>query len=817
MENYSELKEDEIEFNKKILHYRSSKDKDFRIYKQLRVEAGDNPRLIEILCKKIVLNIIDAPSFVIENREDVTLFKNFSEVIDYIDKTGFMYRLSSELSLEKLFEKLSDAPETAVEIFSLISSNSTKVEKYEEFQDKYIDKLFDLAKNTKKHKENLYRIWKTICNDELKLDKLNEVFTYTGLANNPEAMSKIQQTVHINKDFLYMINPKFLEANFINVFSVEQLMYIVSFPKFQEDLTKLDSNELVNMMKLVNRIYPENEEWKGPLNKILQNVKEKKFGDLLKDNELSYDNQLVSVLSNKNYFEIYTKEDLDSLDNKKEEVTVLIKNGNQELLLEKYPEIAKLELNEQMKLMACENILGLSLDEAKNLVLKYGEDIDNIGNEYSELFLKNYVKTLKAIINEDNSEKLAKLLDYGITPKERIKDSHTIESMLKFTYGKKYDVANVDFNSLKPCKVKGLEGINVLDAGVNFSMIISSVGAYCENEDENYYDSWNRPSLSSDIISTSFIRNDMMGRANCPKLYFGFNNMSANALELSGSADLFSKSDSIKSRAVRALAFYTPDTQIGQTGRKRNSRGKIISPYNEMDYKRIQDGIRKQPDYIVVFGSYGDIIENQSGQMLMDDNEFPDASVTKKERAQNIKKAISDFEIATGKKLPVVFVDLHKIYRNEEKTIEQLREEYKIDPSEENKRKLIKRIINFNSYKHYKLPIEFSEEEIERFDKIENNVSDFLLTDTIIEDITSFDFKKFGQEKNNYRIKRLEKINSQENIYNNKFSLRKLIPIVSSRDNSYRIGNNPFKAIRDFIKKRKTQMIKKEDRNYDIK
>ena len=802
MDNDSELKEYEFEFNKKISHYRISEDKDFRIYKQLRVEAGNNPILIEMLCKKIILNITDSPSFVIENKEDVTLFKEFSEVINDINKNGFMYGLSSKISLEELFKKLSDTPETAVEIFSLISPGSTMAEKYEEFQDKYIDELFDLAKSTRDSKVNLCRIWKSICNDELKLDKLNEVLTYTGIENNSEAMSKIQQTIQINKDFLYMINPKFLDANYINNFSVEQLIYIVSFPEFQKDLVKLDSTELGNMMKLVNEIYPENEEWKAPLNEILQNIKDKKFGELLKGNEFSYDNELVSVLSNKNYFEIYTKEDLDSIANKKEEITLLIKNGNQKLLSEKYPEIAKLELKEQMKLMACENILGLSLDEAKNLVLKYGEDIDNIGNEYSEIFLKNYVKTLKTIINEDNSEKLAKLLDYGVTPKDIIKDSHTIESMLKFTYGKKYDVANVDFNSLKPCKVKGLEGIRVLDAGVDFSMIISSVGAYRVNEDENYYDSWNRPSLSSDIISTSFIRNDMMGRANCPRLYFGFNNMSADALDLSGSADLFSKSDSIQSNAVRALAFYTPDTQIGQTGRKKYSNGQIISPYNEMDYKRIQDGIRKQPDYIVVFGSYGNIDENQSGQMLMNGNELPDATVSKKERAQNIKKAISDFEIATGKKLPVVFIDLGKVYRNEEKIIEQLREEYKRNQSEDNKRKLIKRIKNFNSYKHYKLPIEFSEEEIEKFDKIEDNISDFELTDTIIEDITSFDFEKFEKEKNNYRIQRLEKINSQENSPNKKFSLRKLMPIVSSRDNAYRIGNNPFKAIRDFIKQR---------------
>lgn len=470
--------------------------------------------------------------------------------------------------------------------------------------------------------------------------------------------------------------------------------------------------------------------------------------------------------------------------------------------MEKYPEIAKLDLKEQIKLMACENILGLSLDEAKNLISKYGEDIGNIGNEYSELFLKKYVQTLKVIINEDNIEKLAKLLDYEITPKEKIKDSHTIESMLKFTYGKKYDIANVDFNSLKPCRIKGLEGINVLDAGVDFSMIISSVGAYRVNEDENYYDSWNRPSLSSDIISTSFIRNDMMGRANCPRHYFGFNNMSADALELSGSADLFSKSDTIQSNAARALAFYTPDTQIGQTGRKKYSNGQTISAYNEMDYKRIQDGIRKQPDYIVVFGSNGNIDENQSGQMYMEGTNLPDVALSKKERAQNIKKAISDFEMATGKRLPVVFIDLGKVYRNEEEIINQLREEYRKNPSDANKKKLIKRIKNFNSYKHYKLPIEFSEEEIEKFDKIEDNISDFELTDKTIEDITSFDFDKFKQERNDYKIKRLEKINSQENTPNKKFSLRKIIPIVSAKDNTYRIGNNPFKAIRDFIKQR---------------
>ena len=43
-------------------------------------------------------------------------------------------------------------------------------------------------------------------------------------------------------------------------------------------------------------------------------------------------------------------------------------------------------------------------------------------------------------------------------------------------------------------------------------------------------------------------------------------------------------------------------------------------------------------------------------------------------------------------------------------------------------------------------------EENWKVDKIEDNVSNFELTDKIIKDIVSSDFERFGQEKNNYRM-----------------------------------------------------------------
>lgn len=89
-----------------------------------------------------------------------------------------------------------------------------------------------------------------------------------------------------------------------------------------------------------------------------------------------------------------------------------------------------------------------------------------------------------------------------------------------------------------------------------------------------------------------------MGTAWICDICYGFDCMREDSLVLSGPGDIYSSRDSMISTSLLGEEYFVPDEQINHTCR-----------YNEMDFKRIQGGEKKQPSYIVVFKQNG-IIDN---------------------------------------------------------------------------------------------------------------------------------------------------------------------------------------------------------------
>ena len=186
--------------------------------------------------------------------------------------------------------------------------------------------------------------------------------------------------------------------------------------------------------------------------------------------------------------------------------------------------------------------------------------------------------------------------------------------------------------------VQLLDGIPLYDADTDFKMIITSVGAYYISSVSDYKKDWNRPQIGSQHFCASYIRNDMLGHAPIPHICYGFCEMAEDSLMLSGPKDLASSGVSFESTAIRNERYLTPDNQIANT-----------IPYNEMDFRRIQEGKKKQPDYIVVFRKHGKI-----------------PNIDKAE------KASKDFE-----GLPIVVIDVDECLASERKKAEEMFEEYK--------------------------------------------------------------------------------------------------------------------------------------------
>ena len=174
-----------------------------------------------------------------------------------------------------------------------------------------------------------------------------------------------------------------------------------------------------------------------------------------------------------------------------------------------------------------------------------------------------------------------------------------MERMLKTEYWKLY---NNDLFKIENAK-KLPDGENVYSAGIDFKMIITSVGAYFYNQPDDYKKDWNRSALGSQHFCASYIRNDMLGHAPIPHICYGFEQMKEDSLMLSGAEDIWSSTGELESVAYQGDRYLAPDNQI------RNTRG-----YNEMDFRRVQGGVKKQPDYIVVFRKNGEILNMDKAQ-----------------------------------------------------------------------------------------------------------------------------------------------------------------------------------------------------------
>lgn len=91
----------------------------------------------------------------------------------------------------------------------------------------------------------------------------------------------------------------------------------------------------------------------------------------------------------------------------------------------------------------------------------------------------------------------------------------------------------------------------------------------------------------------------MLGTAPIPHLMYGFTHMEPYSLLLSGPTDIYSSGAEFISKAYKEEVYYAPNNQINQTAYNQKYK------YNEIDFKRIQNGQKKQPDYILVFRKNG--------------------------------------------------------------------------------------------------------------------------------------------------------------------------------------------------------------------
>lgn len=424
--------------------------------------------------------------------------------------------------------------------------------------------------------------------DDYLIENIESIMQMEGIKEDILKKKEIVMKMYeVNNDVLRNINFQILEDKYIEAFGIDKINQISCYSEIQEAILELNDQELDLFSKCIDGHIKSDkpEEWTMLTQEMLYHIWD--YEELVQDisqAEETFDiEKVTSIIQNANVFSIKSLDDVKKYEEiRKQKCDIWIKRDS-------------IEWKKQAVL---EKIYGQNVNNSSRIIAKYGEDIENIENEEC----KEYIKSLEAIINLSDGDTLERI--YNECNEIENIDGIMIEKKLKAEYGKLYNDGLFKIEHGKEIQ----EGL--YEAGTDFKMIITSISAYVGSgrDIDNYQEDWNRPSIASQHFCTSYIRNDMLGTAPINNICYGFSSMSKDALLLAGENDLNSSKAEFVSYARRTERYYAPENQINNT----------IS-HNELDFARVQDGRKKQPDYIVMFRENGEIKNMEDAQKASKD------------------------------------------------------------------------------------------------------------------------------------------------------------------------------------------------------
>lgn len=560
-----------------------------------------------------------------------------------------------------------------------------------------INELNDDDKLTLIHEINDSKLWYAYrcvsASHEFIIEHLEDFLVVEGIDISRKEI--ILRMFEKNNDILRS-DFRILDDRFISCLGEDKVNQISCYPEIINDFLHLNDKELIVISKSIDSYMQKTDgaDWTTLTERLLENINQ--YSELL-DNienieEVNFD-KLVTILIHNNDFGIKEISDIEKFQEiKAQKCMELINSGN---------------IND-MRNAVLQKLFGQNNQETIIMIHKYGDDIKHIENAD----LRDYILCLQELMKIEEPQLLQQI--YQQVDELEFNNPLLIERLLKSEYAKMFNQNLFKVENAE--KIDGEE--NMYKAGTDFRMIITAIGAFFGNPQiEDYNSDWNRPTIASQHFCSSYLSNEMLGHANTKLVYYGFSNMSENALLLCGQRDIWSTWTGFVSKVERKGSgrekYLTPDNQINRTDSK--------CRYNEMDYSRIQDGKKKQPDYIIIFKKNG-VMEN----------------------LENSKKASKDFN-----GLPIVVIDVDECLKVEKERAEAIKKEYEEKGTPELARKLYYKIRN-NRITNYRFFPEIDLLELRKEAKINEEGQEEALEE--LQDgekkISKEDLKPFFEEVN---------------------------------------------------------------------
>ncbi len=532
--------------------------------------------------------------------------------------------------------------------------NQKSYEKYANV-DKYIDLLDS-------YDDKIY-LAQVLCDFELAQKLFSE---YPFSEDEKEKFDKLSAN---NEDITKTLRPKILSDKY-NFFSPQILDFITAENEsvFQDRILRMNEKNLEIFKILYRKIENDTQDIVSKLFYLSINISdyeqlnEELYQYIQNGGELNDDisSKLLWLYTKGGLYTSQTREisnSIRSIDDINNVETIIRETCNKFVNEQRNREDKNIDVIKESILMST---YGMTLEETRDVLAKYnlyGIEINADSQRQCLMYL-----ALTEINSEDNPDKLIAIYD-EYTRENDIKIDYlrtaVFNGELKELFAKEFNRAFTPIEQFNRLSEDG--GISVYDAGTDFKICMTAVGAYQDNfsDKENYSTYWNSKKIMAHTSSCSLIANNNLTTAKISNICLGFSNFEEEMFYGGSNKDMASDNQYHVMAPQLVSTLSNPEEFINST------RGQ----YNELVYERRDLGngefYKKNPDFIVFFEEFDDLdnidMENPEVKSILNDE---------KRKWQESLKAAKNFGV------PIVKINREKCAKAESEKIKQCFEEY---------------------------------------------------------------------------------------------------------------------------------------------
>ncbi|MCI8345480.1 MAG: hypothetical protein HFJ42_05925 [Clostridia bacterium] len=353
-----------------------------------------------------------------------------------------------------------------------------------------------------------------------------------------------QNIFRVNKNVNNTIELSMFNDRILNNFSLEKLVRLTTYPEIQKEIVSLSNIEgFCDIIKSIN-----DENWIMELDSILKNANN--FPELLENipkepiNEESAQ-MIAEVFSQReNYFNISNIWEAKNYFKIRRDICKNIlndeENENLNTILKSYPIV-----EERKRFAILEMMYGIDIEDARNLIEKYGKDVEKIDTKkYGKTILA--LRGIKSILECDNISEIynsnKEIIDNEL---EEIEYSNIVNLETKCInmYAQTYKETLYHPQEADKIDIVQYEGkeINVYEINQDFNMFVRAEGA-CNGYEEpkNFAEKLATPSTKYHGNCKSFIGQDSICIANSEGVKYGYSECKENSLLMCAPWDIMS-------------------------------------------------------------------------------------------------------------------------------------------------------------------------------------------------------------------------------------------------------------------------------------